>query len=120
MNAYLALLLDAYRELNAKRLFWIAMVISCVGVLAFAAVGLNPNGVTIFGHETPLEFTSNMVTPASFYKLLFVSLGLNLWLGWAARSWPSSPRPACSRIFWSPAQLICISPARSPGCGCFS
>ena len=35
----LALLLDAYRELNAKKLFWITMILSGVIVLAFAAVG---------------------------------------------------------------------------------
>ena len=36
-----ALLLDAYRELNAKKLFWITLILSALAVASFAFVGVN-------------------------------------------------------------------------------
>jgi hypothetical protein len=84
MTATLALILDAYREMNAKRLFWIVMVISGVIVAAFAGVGLTPTGITIFGWQSPLEFAGAFTSPANFYKLMYYQLGINLWITWAA------------------------------------
>lgn len=84
MNAVLALLLDAYREMNAKRMFWIVLILSGVMVAAFAGVGLTPTGVTIFGWQAPMDFGTNFYTPATFYKLMFVTLGIHLWIAWAA------------------------------------
>ena len=36
MTQTLALLLDAYRELNAKKLFWVVLAISLIVVLSVA------------------------------------------------------------------------------------
>lgn len=80
----LAILLDTYRELNAKRLFWITMVISTFVVLGFAAVGLNETGLTILWWEIPAPFNSQLFTPAAFYKVVFVNLGIGFWLTWLA------------------------------------
>ena len=41
-----ALFLDGYRELNARKMFWVSIVISAVLVLAFALVGVEPKAIT--------------------------------------------------------------------------
>lgn len=81
----LALLLDAYRELNAKKLFWITMLLSGVVVLAFAAVGINEQGLTIFHWELPFAISTATVSKEMFYKqFLFMGLGVKFWLAWGA------------------------------------
>jgi ABC-type transport system involved in multi-copper enzyme maturation permease subunit len=77
----LALLLDAYRELNAKKMFWIVLILSGVVVIAFAGTGINERGLTLFG----MEFTSpvvntGIVSRAMWYKYLFSNLGIGFWL----------------------------------------
>lgn len=77
----LALLIDAYRELNAKRLFWVVMVISALVVGIFGIVGIRNDTVTLFNWESPIRFFYlSLISPAMFYKLLFVSLGIQYWL----------------------------------------
>ncbi len=79
----LALLLDAYRELNSKRLFWIALAISGLIVAAFAALGVTPSGVTILFWEVDVPFMDAVdLTPERFYKLLFTNFGVGFWLAW--------------------------------------
>ena len=82
MRQTLAIFLDAYRELNSKRLFWIVMILSVVVVAAFAMVGLNEKGLTILWWSFPSPFNSNMFPPALFYKLMFSNLGVKFWLSW--------------------------------------
>ncbi len=80
-----AIFLDAYRELNAKKLFWITMLLSGLVILILAALGIGPNGVSVFGFT--LEFipvNSDMISKELFYKGLFANLGISLWLTWVA------------------------------------
>lgn len=81
-----ALFLDAYRELNAKKMFWITLIISGVVVAAFATVGINSNGVTFLWYETPRVFgfslNTNLIPRPMFYKWLFTGLGVDYWLNW--------------------------------------
>jgi ABC-type transport system involved in multi-copper enzyme maturation permease subunit len=77
----LALFLDAYRELNAKRMFWIVLIISAVVVAVFGIIGIRNDAVTVCNWETPLRFVYlSLISPATFYKLMFVSLGIKFWL----------------------------------------
>ena len=78
----LAIFLDAYRELNSKRMFWVVLVLSGLLVLAFAAAGIDANGdLTLLGFRTPIPI---FMSPADFYKLLFVTFGVEVWLAFAA------------------------------------
>jgi hypothetical protein len=73
-----ALLLDAYRELNAKKLFWITLILSALVVGAFALVGVTPHGLTLAG--TQFDFPD----ARGFYKVLYSQLIIGLWLTWGA------------------------------------
>ncbi len=80
-----ALLVDAYRELKAKKLFWITMMLSGLVVLAFGLVGINSKGLTIMWWEFPLPMlNTNVIQPSVFYKFVFVQLGVPIWLTWIA------------------------------------
>ena len=81
----LALLHAAYRELNARKLFWITLIISGLLVGAFAIVGINPKGLTILWWEFEIpQFNSTLIPPDVFYKVLFAALGVSFWLAWLA------------------------------------
>lgn len=78
-----ALFIDAYRELNAKKLFWITMVLNLLAVIIFASLGINDKGVT-FWHWSfeSFLFNTNLVSEELFYKLQFTSWGVGFWLSW--------------------------------------
>jgi len=81
----LAIFVDAYRELNAKRLFWVTMILSGLVVAGFACLGNNERGMTFLTWtiENP-AFSTAVIGRADFYKFWFVNLGLAFWLAWAA------------------------------------
>ncbi|MEZ6235392.1 MAG: ABC transporter permease [Phycisphaerales bacterium] len=80
-----AIFVDAYRELNSKKLFWITMVLSGLVVALFACVGIDERSPTfLWFHIDFLPIDSTMFSPALLYKLLFLNLGLGVWLTWIA------------------------------------
>lgn len=85
MTQTLAIFHDAYRELNAKKLFWIVMIISLVVVGVFAALGINEEGITFIAWTIPSFINSKFLTPTLFYKeFLFEAWGIKIWLSWIA------------------------------------
>jgi ABC-type transport system involved in multi-copper enzyme maturation permease subunit len=81
----LALLLDAYRELNSKKLFWVTLAISLLVVIGFGAVGINDKGLTLLGWEfDTAPFTARLFPPAKFYLFLFATYAVPIWLTWMA------------------------------------
>jgi ABC-type transport system involved in multi-copper enzyme maturation permease subunit len=85
MRQFAAILLDSYRELRARKLFWLALVISGLVVAAFGAVGFNPKGLKIIVWQVDSPwYNSNVIPPAVFYKQLFMGLGVAFWLAWGA------------------------------------
>ncbi|HEY7118857.1 MAG TPA: ABC transporter permease [Tepidisphaeraceae bacterium] len=79
-----ALFLDAYRDLNAKKMFWIVLVISCLVVASFAVVGINARGFTILWFEIQSVFNTGVIPKPTFYKIMFSTLGVGWWLNWFA------------------------------------
>lgn len=79
-----AIFVDAYRELNSKRLFWIVLVLSGLIVAAFAAIGIGPSGITILVWETGVPPTTDMLPRDVFYKSIFMGFGFQFWLSWIA------------------------------------
>jgi ABC-type transport system involved in multi-copper enzyme maturation permease subunit len=81
----LAIFLDAYRELNAKKLFWITLALSGLVVLVYAAIGIDQQGVSFLWFRLPfIEVTSETIPPELLYKSIFMQLGLGFWLTWIA------------------------------------
>jgi len=81
-----AIFYDAYRSLNAKKMFWIVLILSGLIVAAFAAVGINKDGLTILGRQWDNPaFNTGEFPGAMFYKVfLFSFLGVHIWLGMVA------------------------------------
>jgi hypothetical protein len=78
-----AMLVAAYRELNARKLFWVALALNAVVILAMAAVGIDENGISVLGWELRIPGLTTALFPrADFYKLMIESLGVGIWLGW--------------------------------------
>ncbi|MFN0130982.1 MAG: ABC transporter permease [Phycisphaerales bacterium] len=81
----LALLVDAYRELNAKKLFWIVLVLSGLIVGSMACLANDDKGLIVLWWHIDVPFLGTNVIPrALFYKIIFLALGINVWLTWAA------------------------------------
>jgi hypothetical protein len=78
MTQTLALLLDAYRELNARKMFWISLIISALVMVAFGLLGLNDNGLRILWFDVPVP------APRFWYKWAFSALVVGGWVSWAA------------------------------------
>lgn len=81
-----ALLVDAYRQLQAGMLFWITLALSTLVAASFALVGVNEEGLKIlwFDEIAGEFFNTSIISPAAFYKLVFLTFGVQLWLAWAA------------------------------------
>jgi hypothetical protein len=84
MTQTLAILHDAYRELNAKKLFWFVLLISGFVVVAFAGTGINERGLTLFGFEFQTFVNTTLIAKAMWYKYLFSQFGIGFWLTWCA------------------------------------
>ena len=80
-----AIFVDAYRELNAKRLFWIVLVISNLIAAGFGAVGINREGIVVFWKTFPNDFfNTTTLDRAEIYKWMFSQLGIDWWLTFIA------------------------------------
>jgi ABC-type transport system involved in multi-copper enzyme maturation permease subunit len=76
----LAIFHDAYRELNARKMFWVALGLSLLAIAAFALIGVTPTGLKFFSYEQSTE----LIPPRTLYKSLFNDLMIGTWLTWAA------------------------------------
>ncbi len=76
-----AIFVDAYRELNSKKMFWLVLILSAFFVLGFAAVGVKQHTLIFLGYQSGIPISSE---PAEFYKFCFNLLGVHFWLTWAA------------------------------------
>lgn len=84
MTQTLALLLDAYRELNARKMFWITLILSGVVMLALLIVGVTEDHeLKVLVWDTPIPLSPE-TDLGSLLKSWFVYLGIGIWLTWAA------------------------------------
>jgi ABC-type transport system involved in multi-copper enzyme maturation permease subunit len=80
-----AIFVDAYRELNARRLFWIVLIISLLIAAGFGAVGINQQCIVVFWKTFPNDrFNTLLLDRAEIYKFMFSELGISWWLGFIA------------------------------------
>ena len=81
-----AMLVDAYRELNSKKLFWISIILSSIAIIAFAALGISEDGITFLSFTIPLPGGGQAIPKDLFYKSIFASLGVRFWLPFVVTS----------------------------------
>lgn len=80
-----AILVDAYRDLASRKLFWFALGLSLIIVLAFASIGLDDKGWSILWWHFDNEFAnSRIIPPERFYRGMFDTFGVSVWLAWGA------------------------------------
>lgn len=87
MIQFTAMLRDAYRELNSKKLFWIIMGLTIVSVVGFGSIGFGPKGMTFFFGLTSVEnevLTRDSPVARILYRAIFKAFLVDLWLTWAA------------------------------------
>jgi ABC-type transport system involved in multi-copper enzyme maturation permease subunit len=78
MRQVLAIFVDAYRELNARKVFWIVLLLSGLIAGIFGAIGMSAEGLTVFWWKIPANLSS--FSPQTFYKWMFITFGINFWL----------------------------------------
>lgn len=80
-----ALLVDAYRELNSKKLFWITLALSVLVVGVTGMFGINEKGITILWWDFSLPLLNTTLIPKTlFYKYIFAKVAVPIWLTWGA------------------------------------
>lgn len=80
-----ALFVDAFRELNHRKLFWITMAINLFVVAASACFGISESGFTLLWWEFPMPGLRQAIgSTGEFYRGIFLSVGVGVWLSWAA------------------------------------
>ncbi|QOV92215.1 ABC transporter permease [Humisphaera borealis] len=79
MNQTIAILVDAYRELNARKMFWISVILSGLFIGAFALFGADETKLSFLWFDWPMPMAR------TFYKVYLLKLALvTIWLTWAA------------------------------------
>lgn len=87
MRQELTILLDSFRLLSARRLFWVALAISMLVATLYASIGFNERGMTVFfgakEYENPI-LRAGRAEASAFYLLLFTDVIIRWWLAWIA------------------------------------
>jgi hypothetical protein len=84
MRQTIAILIDSYRELNSRRMFWITLGLSALVVSILLMIGLNDeHELTILWWDTPMELPES-IDLETLLKTVFISVGISFWLTWAA------------------------------------
>ena len=87
MRQFNALLIDAYRQLCAVKLFWLTLGLSAIVVVMFSSIGFNNQGVSLlFG---VWEIESEQLRDGSpwargLYIGIFSNFLVSIWLAWIA------------------------------------
>lgn len=87
MRVFKALVIDAYRELSAAKLFWLTLGLSALVVVMYGSIGFNAEGVTIlFGmFEIENEYiTDGSLWARGLYLGIYSNFLVTIWLAWVA------------------------------------
>lgn len=82
MTQTLAIVHDAYRELQSKKMFWIILCLNLLAVGAFALVGVSGSSITILGKEFQALPTAEFALIQ--YKGYFSNFVVGFWFTWVA------------------------------------
>jgi ABC-type transport system involved in multi-copper enzyme maturation permease subunit len=74
-----AIFYDAYRDLSARRLFWITMLLSAIAIVAFGMLGVSNGKLNLLTIHLDAGFD-----PAGIYLYIFSYVVIGFWLTWIA------------------------------------
>ncbi len=87
MRLFKAMIIDAYRQLSAAKLFWLTLGLSILVVLLYGSIGFNDAGMTmLFGlFEVESEFiTEGSPWARGLYLSIYSNFLITIWLSWVA------------------------------------
>ncbi len=87
MRLFKAMIIDAYRQLSAAKLFWLTLGLSILVVLLYGSIGFNDAGMTmLFGlFEVESEFiTEGSPWARGLYLGIYSNFLITIWLSWVA------------------------------------
>ena len=86
MKLFSAMLLDSYRQLNSKRMFWIVLALSMLLVVLYGSIGFNERGMSILFGVWTAEFgaTEGTFLARETYRGIFSLFIVKVWLTWIA------------------------------------
>ena len=82
-----ALLIDAYKQLSAAKLFWVTVGISVLVVVCYGSVGFNEQGISVLFGAWEIEseqLRSGSPWARGLYIGIFSSFLVKIWLAWIA------------------------------------
>jgi ABC-type transport system involved in multi-copper enzyme maturation permease subunit len=79
MTQTLAILLDGYRDLQARKLFWTVVFLNILAMALFAMFGANDHALTFLWYEPFGSF----LKPVD-YKILYSNIVVGIWFTWIA------------------------------------
>ena len=87
MIQFKALLIDAYRQLSAAKLFWLTLGLSILIVILFGSIGFNDQGISMFFGAFNIEsegIKAGSPWARGLYMGIFSSFLVKIWLAWIA------------------------------------
>ena len=82
-----ALLIDAYRQLSAAKLFWLTLGLSALVVVLYGSIGFNDEGVSILFGVFNVEseyITEGSLWARGLYLGIYSNFLVTIWLAWVA------------------------------------
>lgn len=76
-----AIFVDAYRELNARKMFWVTLILSVLAMGIFSVAAVRGNHLRVLWFDLP---EAPNATAIAMYKWLFSTFVVGIWLTWIA------------------------------------
>jgi hypothetical protein len=79
MTQTLAILIDAYRDLQSRKMFWTVVILNILAMAIFALLGANDHALTFLWYEPFGRFLGPLD-----YKVLYSNIVVGIWFTWIA------------------------------------
>ena len=84
MTQTLAILWDAYRDLQSRKMFWIVIILNVLVVGLFSVIGVNERTITVLWLEPLGDIGAQGPPPMFLYKTIFSTVIVDYWFSWIA------------------------------------
>lgn len=84
MTQTLAILWDAYRDLQSRKMFWVVIILNVLVVGLFSVIGANDHTITVLWLEPLGDMSAQGMPPRFLYKTIFSTVIVDYWFSWIA------------------------------------